>query len=527
MKRRWNKIWIGGGVIVLILALLLVWEQKLSQSSATGTTTPANETFTYAIDGDPSSLNPINTSDRWGLTVTNMMYSPLIRIENDGMHKNELATSMNVSEDGKTLTVKLREGVKWSDGVPFTADDVVFTYTEKAKKENGNADNLWIGDKPITISKVDDHTVAFHLPEASAAAINNVATEIYIMPKHVYEKEPDLSVKELNAKPVGTGPYQLVEYKRGEYIRFRKNPTYYGGEPHIDEVTLRIISNQNTMKVALQKGEVDAAMVLPTDIEDLKQASLTLHPYSENRIGYIGLNTRYPGLEDKKVRQALFYALNKDNMNKAAYLDPKFYQTPYSVLPPQNSFVAEDVEHYQTNPEKAKALLKEAGVSQLQLKLAYAASDPAQSIQSTFIQQQLKAIGVDVQLIGGDGTEISTEMRNPDSTKYSMFLNGYIMGDDPDLYRFLFHSEGSANYFKHYDQTTDQLFAQGATELDTAKRHEIYDQLQKHLMDEAFIYPIVDNKKVLAVNKRITGIDDAKLISIYTLEDWSKLRIAD
>lgn len=525
MKRRRNRWWIGGTLILVIFALLLVWEHQTSQSAVGTSTAPRNEQLTYAIDGDPESLNPINTSDRWGLTVTNMVYSPLIRIENDGTHKNELATNMTVSSDGKTLTVKLRDDVQWSDGVPFTADDVVFTYTEKAKKENGNADNLWIGDKPITISKVDDYTVAFHLPEPSAAAVNNVATEIYIMPKHIYQNEPDLSVKELNAKAVGTGPYQLMEYKRGEYLRFKKNPTYYGGEPNIDEITLRIISNQNTMKVALQKGEVDAGMVLPTDIKDLESAPLTIHPYSENRIGYLGLNTRYPGLENKKVRQALFYALNKDDMNKAAYLDKQFYQTPYSVLPPQNSFVTEDVEHYQTDPEKAKQLLQEAGVTDLHLKLAYAASDPAQAIQATFIQQQLQAIGVDLQLIGGDGTEISTEMRDPNSKKYSMFLNGYIMGDDPDLYRFLFHSTGSANYFKHYDEGTDHLFDIGAVELNNQKRHEIYDELQRQLVDDAFIYPIVDNKKVLAVNKRVSGIDEGKLISIYTLEDWSKLKI--
>ncbi|MBP7086415.1 MAG: ABC transporter substrate-binding protein, partial [Enterococcus sp.] len=107
------------------------------------------DTFTYAISGDPSATNPINTSDRWGLTVNNMIYSPLVAIETDGTEKNILAESVEAAEDGLSITVKLKEDVKWSDGEAFTADDVIFTYEQKVKKENGNADQLWIQDEPV------------------------------------------------------------------------------------------------------------------------------------------------------------------------------------------------------------------------------------------------------------------------------------------------------------------------------------------------------------------------------------------
>ncbi len=103
--------------------------------------------------GDPSSTNPINTSDRWGLTVTNMIYSPLVTVEADGTTQNALAESVEPAEDGLSLTVHLKQDVKWSDGEDFTADDVVFTYEQKVKKENGNADSLWVDDQPIAIEK--------------------------------------------------------------------------------------------------------------------------------------------------------------------------------------------------------------------------------------------------------------------------------------------------------------------------------------------------------------------------------------
>lgn len=100
--------------------------------------------------------------------------------------------------------------------------------------------------------------------------MNNIATETYIMPEHVFKDEPDFSGNELQAKPVGTGPYKLTNYKRGEYLQFEANDSYYGGKPNIKNVTLRIIANADTTKVALQKGEIDASFILPNNIEDIK-----------------------------------------------------------------------------------------------------------------------------------------------------------------------------------------------------------------------------------------------------------------
>ena len=162
--------------------------------------------LTYAIASDPSSLNPINVGDRWGLTVTNLVYSPLARVEGDGTVVNELADSIEPSEDGLSVTVTLKDGLTWSDGEPLTADDVVFTYTNKAVRENGNADLLYVGDQPITAEATDERTVVFHLPSVSAAALSNIATETYIIPEHVYGDVTDFSVSELDPLAVGSGP---------------------------------------------------------------------------------------------------------------------------------------------------------------------------------------------------------------------------------------------------------------------------------------------------------------------------------
>jgi peptide/nickel transport system substrate-binding protein len=524
--KNWKKSFTALAIIGLGMVMTACSSSATQDSSASNTTQSADkETFTYAISGDPTSTNPINTSDRWGLTVTNMIYSPLVIVEADGTTQNALADSVEPAEDGLSLTVHLKQDVKWSDGEPFTADDVVFTYEQKVKKENGNAEALWVGDKPVSVEKVDDYTVKFVLPSASAAALNNIATETYIIPKHIYQDVTDFSVSELPEKPVGTGPYKLKEYKRGEYFTFEANENYYGGKAAIKNVTLRIIESNDTAKVALQKGEVDAAVVLPSDIDDLDDSTISIYPYTENRVGYLGLNTHSEQLQDVKVRQAVLYALNKDEMNQAAYLSDEYYDTPYSFLPPSNPYATEDVEKYETNVEKAKQLLQDAGVSNLQLNLAFTSTDPAQTIQATLIQQQLQQAGINVTLEGGDGTAIFTELKKADSTKYNLFLGGYIMGNDPDLYGMLFKTGSSSNYFQTKNETTDELFAKAAVELDETKRQELYVELQQAIADDARIYPIVDNKKILAVNKRISNVEEAGLIPIYTFEDMSKLTI--
>lgn len=516
-----RKKWIVGLFATATMALA----SCSTQSATSNTSTVNNQTFTYAISGEPSSTNPITTSDRWGLTVTNMIYSPLIRVEGDGSKKYELAESTKLSEDGLTLTVRLRKDVKWSDGEAFNADDVVFTYQTRAKKENGNYSKMWIGNQQIQVVKVDDYTVEFKFPSVSSASVENVANETYILPEHVYNQVSDFSVNDLGIKPVGTGPYKLVEHKRGEYFQFEANEHYYGGKPSIKTIVLRIISSNDTAKLALQKGEVDAAVVLPSDVADLDKQTITAYPYSENRVGYMGLNTKTKELSDKKVRQAILYALNKNEMNKAAYLSENYYQTPYSILPPNNSFTINDVAKYEQNIEKAKILLKEAGVSQLKLKLGYSATDPAQSLQATLIQQQLQQIGVNVELAGGDSSAVFTELRKKGSTQYHLFLGGYIMGNDPDLYKALFAPGARSNYFQHDSETVGELFAKGAVELDATKRKEIYNTLQQTIAEDAIIYPIVDNRRILAINNRIDNVEKAGLAPIYSIEDMSKLMI--
>lgn len=492
-------------------------------ASAPASQAPASDTFTHAIGGDPTSLNPINTGDRWGLTVTNIVYSPLARVAADGSVVNELAESIESAEDGLSVTVKLKDGVTWSDGEPLTADDVVFTYTHKAVRENGNADLLWIGDQPIKTVKVDDLTVRFDLPAFSAAALSNIATETYIVPEHVYGQVTDFSVAELDPIAVGTGPYKLTDYRRGEYLAFEANESYFGGAPAIKNLTLRIVANSDTVKAALQTGEIDASFVTPAQIADLANSPVDVHAYPEGRVAYLGAVAASPDLTDVRVRQAVFYALNRDDLNKAAYLSPDYFANAYSILPPSNPFATTEVESYGQDVDKAKQLLADAGIAAPKLTLGYAGSDPAQTLQATLIQQQLAAAGITVELAGVEGAAVYAEIEKGAESAYDLFLGGYIMGIDPDAYSLLFRSGASSNYFSYANPATDALFDKGIAAKDEAERKAIYADLQRQIADDAVFYPIADNLKLLAVNQRIGGIEEAGTAPIYTLQNFGLL----
>lgn len=492
-----------------------------SQTTAAGT---SNSTFTYAIPNDPGeTCNVLTTSDRWGLTTLKMIYSPLYMNNANGINWF-LATGYK-TEDNLTYTFTLRKDVKWSDGQSFTADDVVFTYNEMEKKKNaGWAYSQLVYDSGIVaVKKIDDYTVSFTFPFKTPTAIE-MLSQVFIMPEHIYEKVTDYEHNDYNMKSIGTGPYKLVDYQTGSYLKFEANDSYFKGTPKIRNIVFKIIENSNTALLALQSGEVDAYQVLPGSTKkiDLAANNLDTYSYSEGRIGYLMINCSR--ITNKNIRKALFYALNKDEMNKAAYLSEDYYLTPYTFLPVNNAYYTDKVETYARSVETAKKLLRQEGVSNLTVRMGYVGTDDAQAKEALCIQEELKEAGVTVELQSTDSTALSAAIQKPDNG-YDMYLNGYIMGIDPDTFSTLFETGGAYNYMFYNDQKINSLFRKGRETVDTAGRKVIYAELQAEIQDIAAFYPIVSNNKILVVNKRIQGIKDAGLVPVYTFEDTSALYI--
>lgn len=471
------------------------------------------KTFTYAVSDDPgNTLNVLTADDRVSLMMAKLVATPLYSMNADGSLNYYIAENLEPSEDGLTYTCKLKSGITWSDGEPVTADDVVFTYEEFIKEDNGQV--LTINGQPIKVKKIDDENVEFKLPAVSASIKENLCTP-FIVPKHVFEGKEDVTVSLNDKKIVGTGPYIFDEYKAGEYISFTKNPSYMNGEANIDKIILRIIKDDDTAKLALKNGEIDAWIGLPSKMNGLEKFTVT--PYSEGRIAYLRLNRVSDNMKDSEYRKGIFYALDREEILKAAYSSMEYASAGYSFLPKNNSYYTENVEKYEQNIEKSKKLTAEGS---RKLSLCYIGTDPAQKAEALVIQAQLKIVGLDVELNGLDQAAYMAAAYDNDNKNYDMYLGGYIMTFDPDGFRPLY---GTGQMMNFASEKVDNLFEQGKTELDPKKRAKIYDELQMEVSKEALFYPFGENLRILVTNSEIKGIKEAGLVPIYTFEDMSKL----
>ncbi|MDK6804750.1 ABC transporter substrate-binding protein [Aerococcus sp. UMB7834] len=507
--------------LVLVIGVIGACSARVNDSSQAD---QRQDSFVYAIAGDPISMNPLSTSDRWGLTVTNMIFSPLARMDAEGNLEMELAESVDQSEDGKTVTVTLRPDAKFSDGQPVTAEDVVFTYETMLDPANGQADKFKVGAKPIRIEQLDGRTVRFIAPQPSGALVNNIVFENYILPKHVYQDVEDFSGNKIEGvDPVGSGPYQLEAYRQGQDFRFAANPHYYKGKAKIDKVIFQIIKNAQTTKAALLSGEIDATLLEPLDVLSIDSDAIQLYPYSEGRVGYIGVNTNT--VDDENFRKAIFYALDREEINQAAYFDETYYTSAHSILPPSNPYYYDDIDKYHTDLDKAKAYLDQSGLKHPRVRLAYNGESQLEQTIVTMVQEQLAKVGIETELKPMDSAALSAANHDPKSTSYDLFIGGYIMGLDPSAYAPFYTTGGAKNYFKFSTPEGDRLFQAGEVEVDPDRRKAIYNQAQSEVMSHAIFYPYVDNKKIMAVDKRISGVEAANLVPIYQFGDASQLEI--
>ncbi len=521
MKKNFVRLFALLMAAMLILSGCGQTAQTTDEPAAETETTEAaaNPILTYAIGSDTgNTLNPLTADDRYGLMTCHLLYSPLYYIYPDGRVEYILAESFTPSEDGLQYTLKLKEGLKWSDDTPLTADDVIFTYT----KNNEQSENLFVGGKPIEMEKVDDLTVIFKLPSVSASTMELLSAEISVLPKHYFEPKNSFDINMLEEKIVASGPYVLDEYKTGQYLKFSANPNYANGVAKIETVIFRITENNDTASLALQNGEVDVWVGLPDLLTPFQgNENFNIYNYSEGRVAYMRLNPASPNMQDKQYREGILYAVDRSEIMQAAYSDESFYKLSYSFLPPSNQYYSEDVQKWEQDVEKAKELTANGAKT---LKLCHIAEDAVQTNQALTIQKELADIGITVELVGVNQAAYMKVAYDKTNTEYDIFLGGYVMGVDPEIFSTLFVSTKD-NWIVYNNPTIDELFAKGNATLDAAEREAIYTELQKLVSEEAIFYPFGSNLRTLVTSARVEGVDAAELVPIYTFGEWAELSL--
>lgn len=480
-----------------------------------------------AETADPQNVNPLYVVDQTSFDMQQALYSPFFEIVGGEMYYgNGLCESVTANEDASVFTLKLKEGLKWHDGEPLTADDVVFTM-EVLVDESQNvpyASYGYVNDTAVVAEKVDDLTVELKLAASSAGFLGGLS-QVYCIPKHIYEGVESIGESELNNSPVGSGPFQFEEYKSGEYFKVVRFDDWFH-PVYLDSITYKIVKDTSSANAALASGDLDARLISADDYGTVSAYdNVEIFSYNSGRVNAMFMNQLNEDLQDVKVRQAIAYGLNKEELCQFAFVSEDYAEPAYSLLTPDTLYYAEPDQVYDNDQKKAQELLTEAGKEGLSLNLMYVSTDKTMESEALYIQSALANIGVTINLVPTDEATFKNKTKDPECRDYDLVLCFYTLGEEPSLYADMCYTKSRSNYSRFSDQELDQLWDQGNMTADEEERAKIYKDIQNLVNDNMYLYPIAYSNGFYAVSKEFGGFEDCLLKTIYY--DYSKIYQAE
>ena len=432
-----------------------------------------------------------------------------------------LAESCTVSDDGLTYTVKLRDNLKWHDGEAITADDILFTIACVADTNNGASftNVAYVGEDEVKVEKVDDLTATFTLKEPSASYFELLG-HLILIPEHAFGGNTDIVSAEANLTDIGSGPYKLVEFNDGESLVLGKFEDYYGDDAQIDTLIYKVIGDASSQEVAFQNGEINY-LSLSSDAAAQKYSAMdnvTVHSLPEGRVNYLAWNKYCATWENKDAVKAVFLALNQDEIVKAVYGNAMGVAAN-TIFSNQNLFHDSKVKGYSQDLETAKSLAESAGLAGKTITLYYNQDRVYMKETALIIQQQLKAINVNVDVQGVESSAFF-DIVFTDQADYELYLNGYGATGDPDS---VVHGMYNGTWGINVDTSKEilDLFEKGSVSTDEAERQEIYSQLQQLAVDEYLVYPIAYPNLCFATSSNLQGVEELTTTPVF--EDFTKL----
>lgn len=433
-----------------------------------------------------------------------------------------LAESWDTEDGGRAFVFHLRQGVTWHDGEPFTADDVVFSYNLYANPEvastyatklapvagydafqSGEADSL------TGVTKVDENTVRVEMSEPSPLWVELQQISLSILPVHLLG---DVPATEINGhafwtERVGTGPFIWDNYQPNQFVQVVKNPDYFLGEPKLERIVYQIYDEIPTIMNALEAGEVDMMKYegggIPISELERFQAldQLVTLPVDAGLPTFITFNHEDPRFQDKRVRQAFLYAIDREAIVEALlYGAPEVANTMF----PAEWARPDDLNDYAYDPEMARTLLEEAGWSSSEpITFTYYYPDDVYANVVVTIQQYLSEVGINIEPRLVDSATLSA-MRDDGSFELGLFANG--QGLDPSVGSIITACEGGFFTLGYCNEGVDELMAEGLTKATQEERQPIYYEISRILNEELPKAWLWYDVRVLAFNKRVQGL---------------------
>ncbi|NTU55977.1 MAG: ABC transporter substrate-binding protein [Anaerolineales bacterium] len=517
------------------VVLLTVLAMVASACGAIGQSQPAIVRVGWA--GSPDTLNPGMAILVEAYTIFELVYDSMYDLNLDGTFTLSIAESVTPSEDGTVWTFKIRDGLKWHDGQPMTAEDVAYSYNLYKDTPEYPYMNGYYTTYFESIEATADNEIILTLTEA----IPNLESQLvflYILPKHVWEAQDKLEYE--NTEMIGSGPFKMAEYVQNEFVRLTANKEHFSTPPKVDEVVFQTFENQDALVQAIRTGQVDMITEMPnTAVESLRaEESVEVvvgAPFSPGVTDIIfnqiapencpteegGLCTGHPALRDRQVRLAMAHATDKQNLIDVALLG---LGTPGLTLIPDGLGVwfNDSLADYEFDPAKANQILDDAGyldtdgdgIRQMPdgtQPLNFRLNWPSDSIDSPRLAELLG------EMWGRIGVSVEPQAVDPDALTaqccpafdFDIMIWGWASDPDPSALLYVYTTDAipyGSSETGYSNPAYDELYTQQQVELDADARRDIVWEMQKIVFDDVvYIIPYYDQAVQAFRTDRFSG----------------------
>jgi len=487
------------------------------------------DTYVDASIGDASFLNPMLSNDSASNDIVNLVYNGLVKYDKDLNVVGDLAQRYEVLRGGLEIVFHLRKNVRWHDGQPFTADDVLFTYEKlrDPKVLTPYADSFADVEQ---VTAPDPYTVRVTYKHSFAPGL--MSWSMGIIARHIY-KNGDFNTHPANRHPVGTGPFRFKEWKTDQYLVLEANRDYFDGRPNLDRYVYRIIPDQSVQFMEMRNQTIDNIGLTPDQFKayDAIFQNHQRYQYPAFKYIFMGFNLRNPLFKDARVRRAIALAIDRESIVKGILLG---LGEPISGPFPISSWAYnKQVPSLPFNPETARQLLKEAGWvpdakghlskngQPFSFTLMTNQGNKVRALCTEIIQQQLAALGIDVHVRILEWTVLKDTYIG--KKNFDAIVFGWSMGPEPDNYE-LWHSSQQGpsqyNFCSYSNPDVDRLLVEGRRNFDQKKRLEIYHRIHALIANDLPYVFLYCPYELQAIHKRIQGPAVAPAGIGWNFHEW-------
>ncbi|WP_246628083.1 ABC transporter substrate-binding protein [Paenibacillus oenotherae] len=512
-------------------------KETIAVNEPTDNVAQAKKTLTIGIVNAPVTLNQINTQDNSAsLAPIQLLNDALLDVTDSAQFVPKLAESIETT-DKQTYRIKLKSNAKWNDGTPFTTADVAFTLKLALHPKVDTSFKLQFIEGLNDFGKLDEGVADISGLKIIDQATFEIKTKtpidplvfnerfgvkVNFLPEHILKdvNPEQLSTHEYFQKPTVTiGPYKFASYEKGQYVEVAKNDNYYLDVPKIDNIFIKVLPAANLV-AQLQTGEIGmnslpVGLVPITDYDKVKgfaNVNVTSAPASEPAELFFNIEK----LPDKRVRQAIAHALNRPLIveqllkGQAEIID--------GGVPSSHPYFNKDIKPYDYDPEKAKQLLQEAGWDPgRKLVFLIPVGNKVREQAADILVQNLESVGIEIHVQKFDFPTLIDKVEKGEHD-ITIFTRDYYI--EPSLYFTTYKSDEPDSVIRYNNPVVDELIQRGEQEIDEAKRHEIYNQLQEVLHDEVPTLAVYSEKRLQVVANNVLVGKPLNLGTFNNVNQW-------